>query len=73
VNAAGPLVGDLKSFDTYSDEEWLSVFDGLALSSVRTIRAALPLLRSVDWARIVNVSAMSTKHQSPPLVAYTAA
>jgi 3-oxoacyl-[acyl-carrier protein] reductase len=73
VNAAGPLAGDLKSFETYTDEDWLGVFDGLTLSSVRTIRAALPLLRSADWARIVNVSAMSTKHQSPPLVAYTAA
>ena len=73
VNAAGPLAGDLKSFETYTDEDWLGVFDGLTLSSVRTIRAALPLLRAADWARIVNVSAMSTKHQSPPLVAYTAA
>ena len=73
VNAAGPLAGDLKSFETYTDQEWLSVFDGLTLSSVRTIRAALPFLRLADWARIVNVSAMSTKHQSPPLVAYTAA
>ena len=73
VNAAGPLAGDLKSFETYTDADWLGVFDGLTLSSVRTIRAALPLLRAAAWARIVNVSAMSTKHQSPPLVAYTAA
>ena len=39
----------------------------------RTVRAALPLLRRADWARIVNVSAMSTKRQSATLVAYTAA
>jgi NAD(P)-dependent dehydrogenase (short-subunit alcohol dehydrogenase family) len=49
------------------------VFNGLTLGAVRTIRAALPLMRSAPWARIVNVSAMSTKHQSPALVAYTAA
>ena len=30
-------------------------------------------LRRAEWARIVNVSAMSTKRQSPPIVAYTAA
>lgn len=72
VNAAGPMLGGLKSFETYTDEDWLSVFDGLALSSVRTIRAALPYLRKAEWARIVNVSAMSTKRQSPPLIAYTA-
>ena len=49
------------------------MFDGLTLSSVRTIRAALPYLRQAEWARIVNVSAMSTKRQSPSLIAYTAA
>jgi len=73
VNAAGPFTTGVKSFEDYSDEEWLEVFNGLTLSSVRTIRAALPLMRSAPWARIVNVSAMSTKHQSPALVAYTAA
>lgn len=73
VNAAGPMAGGLKSFETYTDEDWLGVFDGLTLSAVRTVRAALPFLRKAEWARIVNVSAMSTKRQSPPLIAYTAA
>lgn len=73
VNAAGPMAGDLKSFETYTDEDWLGVFNGLTLSSVRTIRAAMPWLRAAEWARIVNVSAMSTKRQSAALVAYTAA
>ena len=67
------MAGGLKSFETYTDEDWHSVFDGLTLSAVRTIRAALPYLRRAEWARIVNVSAMSTKRQSPPLIAYTAA
>jgi NAD(P)-dependent dehydrogenase (short-subunit alcohol dehydrogenase family) len=73
VNAGGPMALGIKGFEDYTDEEWLSVIDGLALSSVRTIRAALPYLRKADWARIVNVSAMSTKRQSAALVAYTAA
>jgi len=73
VNAAGPFTTGVKSFEDYTDEDWLEVFNGLTLSSVRTIRAALPLMRSAPWARIVNVSAMSTKHQSTALVAYTAA
>lgn len=73
VNAAGPMAGGIKTFETYTDQEWHSVFDGLTLSAVRTIRASLPLLRAANWARIVNVSAMSTKRQSPSLVAYTAA
>ena len=41
-------------------------------SAARCVRAALPLLRAAEWARIVNVSAHSTKRQSPDLVAYTA-
>jgi len=73
VNAAGPFTGGVKGFEEYTDGEWLAVLDGLTLSSVRTIRAGLPLLRRAPWARIVNVSAMSTKRQSGPLVAYTAA
>ena len=38
----------------------------------RCVRAALPLLRTAPWARIVNISAHSTRRQSPGLVAYTA-
>ena len=67
------MAGGLKSFETYTDDDWHAVFDGLTLSAVRTIRAALPYLRRASWARIVNLSAMSTKRQSPPLIAYTAA
>ncbi len=73
VNAAGPFPGGIKSFEEYTDAEWLDVVNGITLSSVRTVRAALPLLRRAEWARIVNVSAMSTKRQSASLVAYTAA
>ena len=73
VNAAGPIQGGVKGFEEYTDADWLTTFDGLTLSSVRTVRAALPLLRRARWARIVNVSAMSTKRQSASLVAYTAA
>jgi 3-oxoacyl-[acyl-carrier protein] reductase len=73
VNAAGPMVDGPKGFEGSTDDDWHSIFDGVTLSSVRTIRAALPYLRKAEWARIVNVSAMSTKRQSPPLVAYTAA
>jgi len=40
---------------------------------IRCVRAALPLLRAAEWARIVNVSAHSTKRQGENLVAYTAA
>ena len=50
----------------------MATFEIGTMSAVRCVRAALPLLRRREWARIVNVSAHSTKRQSPEIVAYTA-
>ncbi|MDZ7676815.1 MAG: SDR family oxidoreductase [Acidimicrobiales bacterium] len=72
VNAAGPVEVGVASFDDLDDDEWLATFDIGTLSAVRCVRAALPLLRAADWARIVNISAHSTRRQSPHLPAYTA-
>ena len=72
VNAAGPASGGLRPFYEIPDEEWIETFDMGALSAVRCTRAALPLLRAADWARVVNVSAHSTKRQTSTLSAYTA-
>ena len=73
VNAAGPVDVGVNGFEITSDDEWAATFDIGTMSAVRCVRAALPLLRAAAWARIVNVSAHSTKRQSPGLVAYTAA
>src|SRR6202007_97164 len=69
-NAVGPAGGG--RFDDLDDVAWQVAFDQGALTAVRCIRHALPLLRAAGWARIVNVTAVSTKHQSPGLIAYTA-
>jgi 3-oxoacyl-[acyl-carrier protein] reductase len=71
VNAVGPAGGG--KFDDLDDAAWHQAFDQGVLTSVRCIRHALPLLRAAGWGRIVNVTAVSTKHQSPGLIAYTAA
>jgi NAD(P)-dependent dehydrogenase (short-subunit alcohol dehydrogenase family) len=71
VNATGPA--GVGTFEQLSDEDWISTVDIGALGMERCVRAALPLLRAAEWARIVNVSAHSTKRQSAGLVAYTAA
>ena len=71
INAVGPGVAG--GFESLTDEEWNSAIGQGAMSMVRCVRAALPLLRAADWARIVNFSAASTRRQSPALVAYTAA
>jgi NAD(P)-dependent dehydrogenase (short-subunit alcohol dehydrogenase family) len=71
VNAVGPAgAGTIEGLD---DAAWAAVHDLGVMTAVRSVRSALPLLRSASWARIVNVTAMSVQHQSPHLVAYTAA
>jgi 3-oxoacyl-[acyl-carrier protein] reductase len=72
VNAAGPGASRA-TFETVDDAEWRAAYEIGALAAVRCTRAALPLLRRAAWARIVNVSAHSTKRQSERLAAYTAA
>ncbi|MBL7500298.1 SDR family oxidoreductase [Frankia sp. CNm7] len=71
VNTAGPSVGG--RFEELSDDDWRRAVDAGALGMIRCVRAALPLLRAAEWARVVNLSAQSTKRQSPSLVAFTAA
>jgi NAD(P)-dependent dehydrogenase (short-subunit alcohol dehydrogenase family) len=70
VNAIGP--SGQGTFESLDDESWHLAFEQGALTAVRCIRHALPMLRRAKWARIVNVTAMSTQHQSPGLIAYTA-
>jgi 3-oxoacyl-[acyl-carrier protein] reductase len=71
VNAVGPSVRG--GFEALGDDQWQEAIELGAMSMVRCVRAALPLLRRADWARIVNFSATSTKRQGASLVAYTAA
>jgi 3-oxoacyl-[acyl-carrier protein] reductase len=70
VNTVGPGAG---TFEQLSDGDWHTALDLGLMSAVRTVRAALPLLRRAEWARIVNFAAHSIRRQSPMLVAYTAA
>jgi len=69
VGAGATIVGE---FDALDDRKWDEAFDLMTMGAVRTCRAALPLLRKAEWARIVNVSAHSVQRQSPRLIAYTA-
>lgn len=69
VHTIGPADGYFEQMD---DADWDAAFALGTMSAVRSIRAALPLLRSADWARIVTLAAHSIQRQSPRLVAYTA-
>jgi 3-oxoacyl-[acyl-carrier protein] reductase len=70
VNTLGPGAGRFEDLD---DDQWDAAFALGVMAAVRCVRAALPLLRKAEWGRIVNVSAHSTRRQSPMIVAYTAA
>jgi 3-oxoacyl-[acyl-carrier protein] reductase len=72
VNAAGPVEVGIGPFESLTDQDWLETMQIGLLSAASCVREALPLLRAAPWARIVNVSAHSTRRQSPDLVAYTA-
>jgi len=68
VHTIGPGDGYFEQMD---DAEWNAAFALGTMSAVRSIRAALPLLRSAEWARIVTLSAHSIQRQNPRIVAYT--
>ncbi|KUH82959.1 MULTISPECIES: SDR family oxidoreductase [unclassified Mycobacterium] len=69
VHTVGPGAG---TFEELDDHDWRAAFDLGTMAAVRSVRAALPILRAADWARIVTLSAHSIQRQSPRLVAYTA-
>jgi NAD(P)-dependent dehydrogenase (short-subunit alcohol dehydrogenase family) len=71
VNATGPA--GLGGIEDLTDADWADTIELGAMGMIRCVRAAIPLLRKADWARVVNVSAHSTKRQSAGLIAYTAA
>lgn len=71
INTVGPGVAG--TFEQLTDDQWRAAVDEGAMSMVRCVRAALPLLRKAQWARVVNFSAHSTQRQSIMLPAYTAA
>lgn len=72
INAAGPVDVGVGEFGSITDDEWMATLEVGLLSAVRCVRLAIPSLRKAHWARIVNISAHSTRRQSPELVAYTA-
>ena len=69
VHTIGPGDGYFEDMD---DTEWEAAFALGTMSGVRSIRAALPMLRAAEWARIVTLSAHSIQRQNPRIVAYTA-
>lgn len=75
-NAGGPPPGvSLPRFGflTPTDEDWRQMLDFNLLSTVRAIRAALPLMLARGGGAIVNVSSGSARQPAPMNVDYNAA
>ena len=62
VHTVGPDAG---LFEDLDDADWHRAFDLGTMSAVRSVRAALPMLRAAEWARVVTLSAHSIQRQSP--------
>lgn len=69
IHTVGPSDGYFQDLD---DAGWQDALDLGLMAAVRSVRAALPLLRAAEWARIVTFAAHSIQRQNPRLVAYTA-
>ncbi len=69
VHTIGPGDGYFEDMD---DAQWEETFALGAMSGVRSIRAALPMLRAAEWGRVVTLSAHSIQRHNPRIVAYTA-
>ncbi len=69
INTVGPGDG---YFEEMEDADWDTAIQIGLMAAVRCTKAALPLLRAAEWARIVNFAAHSIQRQNPRIVAYTA-
>lgn len=69
VHTIGPTGG---SFESLDDEAWEATLNVGTMSTVRAVRAALPLLRAADWGRVVTFAASSIRRPNNRTIAYTA-
>lgn len=65
VNTGGPPPG---LFADLSDTAWRTAFEGLWMSSVGAIRAALPGMRARRWGRVILVTSIAAREPVPNLM-----
>ncbi len=64
TNAGGPPKG---SFTQLKHEQWIEGFNGLWMSAVDAISAALPSMIQQKWGRVVMITSLTAKEPSVPL------
>jgi 3-oxoacyl-[acyl-carrier protein] reductase len=71
VNNAANSVGTHGSFEALTDEsQYLEAYNRITLGYIRTMRAALPLLKAAEWGRIINLGTSGTSAGTPNLHVY---
>lgn len=65
TNTGGPPTG---SFAETGPEAWRAGFEGLWMSAVDAMQAALPAMRAAGWGRILAVTSVAAKEPQPGLV-----
>lgn len=73
VNNAGGTDGVPASWDVATMDGWLRNFQQNFFSSVRVTRAALPILKSNGWGRIIQIATGWAMQPAPVAVDYAAA
>ncbi len=64
-NTGGPPPG---RFDDHDDAAWQAAFEGTLMSVVRLCRAAVPIMRTQGWGRIVNDTSFTVKEPADRLI-----
>lgn len=59
------------TFETLSDEAWQGDIDVKLFAQIRCTRAALPLLRASESARVININAVYARYPDPAFFATT--
>lgn len=65
TNTGGPPTGSFQAIDTAA---WAKGFQGLWMSTVDSIQAALPAMKTNRWGRILAVTSVAAKEPQPGLV-----
>jgi 3-oxoacyl-[acyl-carrier protein] reductase len=65
VNTGGPPA---TNFEVSTEQDWRSAFEGLCMSAVSAIQAALPAMCKGGWGRILVVTSIAAKEPIPQLV-----
>ena len=64
INAGGPPKG---GFEQVTEDQWREGFESLWMSTVDSIKVALPLMKKNKWGRILIVTSVAAKEPIPNL------